>query len=112
MLKIVQTTTDSAERAREIARMLVEQRLAACVHIVPIQSVYRWQGAIEEAQEWTLQAKTTPAGAEALCEAMVALHSYDEPEVIVLDICPGTPGYAQWVEDETRDAAGMEPEEA
>jgi len=96
--KLVLTTAGSAEEARKIAHALVEGKLAACVNIVPqIQSVYRWQGKIEEAQEWLLIIKTTDAAFERVRYAIKQLHSYELPECIAVEIDDGSPEYLKWI---------------
>lgn len=98
--RIVLTTAGSEDEARKIARHLVERQLAACVNIVPrIESIYRWQGKVESAQEWLLLIKTTKAGFSAVREAIRSLHSYDLPECIAVEIDDGTPEYLQWMAD-------------
>lgn len=97
--KIVLTTTGSREEAEKIAHALVERRLAACVNIVgPIQSVYRWQGKVESADEHLLLIKTTAAGFDAVARAIRELHSYELPECIELAIESGSPDYLTWIE--------------
>jgi periplasmic divalent cation tolerance protein len=96
--KLVLTTTGSAEEARKIAHALVEGKLAACVNIVPqIHSVYRWQGKIEEAQEWLLIIKTTDTAFERVRDAIKQLHSYELPECIVVQIQDGSQEYLRWI---------------
>jgi periplasmic divalent cation tolerance protein len=96
--RIVLTTTDSEESAGKIARHLVEQRLAACVNIVPqVTSIYRWKDAVEEAREWLLIVKTTEAAFAKVCEGIKELHSYGLPECICLKIENGSPAYLQWI---------------
>lgn len=96
--RIVLTTASSDEEARKIAHALVERRLAACVNIVPqVASIYRWQGKIEEAQEWLLIVKTTTAAFGQVSEAIAELHSYDVPECICLTIEDGSPNYLEWI---------------
>jgi periplasmic divalent cation tolerance protein len=96
--KLVLTTAGSADEARKIAHALVEGKLAACVNIVPqIQSVYRWQGKIEEAQEWLLIIKTTDAAFERVRDAIKQLHSYELPECIAVEIDDGSPEYLKWI---------------
>lgn len=96
--KIVLSTTGSQEEARKIAHALVERRLAACVNIVsPVESVYRWQGKVERAQEWLLVIKTTDAAFPRVRDAISELHSYDLPECVVLAVEGGSPEYLKWV---------------
>ena len=103
--RIVLTTAGSAEEARKIARNLVEQRLAACVNIVPeIRSIYRWQGAVEEAGEWLLVIKTTAKNFERIREAIRQLHSYELPEYICLAIEDGSQDYLEWIAESTKNS--------
>lgn len=96
--RIVLTTAGSQEEAQKIAQGLVEQRLAACVNIVgPIQSVYRWKGAVESTAEYLLVVKTTAAAFERVREAIRALHSYELPECIQLPIDAGSAQYLDWI---------------
>jgi periplasmic divalent cation tolerance protein len=98
--RIVLTTAGSEEEAQEIARHLVESRMAACVNIVPrISSVYRWQGKVEEAREWLLIVKTTADAFEKVREAIAELHSYELPECVCLTIEDGLANYLQWIAD-------------
>jgi periplasmic divalent cation tolerance protein len=94
---IVMTTTDTAEKAQEIARAVVEQGLAACVHIVPLHSVYRWQGSIEQAEEFRLEMKMRTADYAALEAAIRAMHSYETPEIVRVDIAEGYRPYLDWI---------------
>jgi periplasmic divalent cation tolerance protein len=97
--RLVLTTTASLEEARKIARALVEGRLAACVNIIPkIESVYRWEGKVEEAQEYLLLVKTTAESFPAVREAIQQLHSYEVPECIALSIEGGSQAYLQWID--------------
>jgi periplasmic divalent cation tolerance protein len=92
------------EKAREIARALVERRLAACVNVVPaITSIYRWQGAIEEANEATLLIKTRRELLPELTEAVRGLHPYELPEIIAFPVAEdrGNAAYLDWVYAET-----------
>jgi periplasmic divalent cation tolerance protein len=98
--KLVLTTAGSKEEARRIARTLVERRLAACVNVIPqIESVYRWQGNIEEAEEWLLLIKTTGAAFERVRDAIRELHSYDLTECICLAIDGGSSAYLEWLQN-------------
>ena len=74
---IVLTTAGSKDEAHKIGRTLVERLLAACVNVVPrVTSIYRWQGQIEEAEEWLLIVKTTRSAFDQVRDAIVSLHSY------------------------------------
>jgi len=96
--KLVLTTASSSDEARKIARALVELRLAACVNILPqIESVYRWKGKVEEAQEWLLIIKTTAAGFERVRDVIRELHSYQLPECVCVSIEDGGPEYLEWI---------------
>jgi periplasmic divalent cation tolerance protein len=99
---LVMTNAPDAEVARKIARNLVERKLAACVNILaPCQSVYNWQGAVEDSNEIPLLIKTTAGRYGALEAAIVALHPYEVPEIIALPLSHGLPEYLNWVVNET-----------
>jgi periplasmic divalent cation tolerance protein len=92
-------TSDLAE-AKKIAEKVVEEKLAACVNIIPtVHSVYRWQGAIESATESKLIIKTTRQMVGSLTETIRRLHSYDVCEVTVLPIISGNVDYLNWVRE-------------
>jgi len=96
--KIVLTATGSQQEALKMAHALVERRLAACVNIVPgMESVYRWQGKVETAQEWLLIVKTTAAAFGLVRDAIAELHSYELPECVLVSIEDGSPAYLQWI---------------
>lgn len=89
--------------ANRIALAVVEAGLAACVNLLPrVQSVYRWQGAIESASEVPLLIKTTAGRYTELEAAIRELHPYDVPEIIALPIAQGLPAYLDWLAAETR----------
>jgi len=97
--KLVLTTASSQEEAWKLANALVERRLAACVNVVSkIDSIYRWKGKVEEAQEFLLLIKTTQSAISKLREAIHELHSYETPECIVLSIEDGSEAYLKWIE--------------
>lgn len=100
---LVLVNVPDAAHAQQIARRLVVDRLAACVNILSgVQSVYRWQGAVEEAGELTLLVKTTAARYDALEAAIRAMHPYQVPEVIATPIVAGLPAYLDWLATETK----------
>lgn len=100
---LVYVTCGDRGIAERIASMLVEQRAAACVNIVPgLQSVYRWQGAIETTGEYLLMIKTRQARLEDIRACVQRLHPDELPELIAVHLCDGSRGYLDWVVDETR----------
>ena len=95
---IVLTTVGAKEEARAIADALVERRLAACVNIVgPIESVFRWKGEVDFANEYQLLIKTTDAAFEAVRAAIKELHSYELPDCIRVSIEDGSAEYLKWI---------------
>jgi len=96
--RIVISTAGSEEEAAKIARELVERGLAACVcRLSGLRSVYRWQGAVEEAEEVLLLIKTSQERLPELEAALQELHSYDVPEFLVLPVMAGGGGYLEWL---------------
>jgi periplasmic divalent cation tolerance protein len=94
---VVFANLDEAER---VGRLMVEERLAACVNIIgAIRSIYRWEGALQTADEVAAIFKTTEESADALFTRIAALHSYDVPCIATWPIDKILAGYAQWVED-------------
>lgn len=101
---LVLTNLPDQASARALASSLVAKRLAACVNILaPCRSMYRWQGAIESAEEIPLLIKTTDARYAALETAIRAGHPYELPEIIAVAIAHGLPEYLDWVASETLD---------
>ncbi|MEM1025717.1 MAG: divalent-cation tolerance protein CutA [Myxococcota bacterium] len=103
-LRVVLVTTPP-EAGPSIARTLVEERLVACVNMTPVRSVYRWEGAVEEEAEQLLIMKTSADRLPALETRLVALHPYDCPEFIALDVSNGAEAYLRWVAAEVRPCA-------
>jgi periplasmic divalent cation tolerance protein len=104
---VVLVTAGSREEAEGIARALVAERLAACASLVaPVTSIYRWQGAVERAEEVLLLIKTRRALVARLEARVRALHSYEVPEVIALPIVAGARPYLAWLAGATAGAAG------
>jgi len=98
--RLVLTTTESMIQARRIADALIERKLAAGVNIVPhVQSIYRWKGKAEEAEEWLLWIKTTAEAFERVRDLIRELHSYELPECLCLTVEDGSPDYLRWIEE-------------
>jgi periplasmic divalent cation tolerance protein len=95
---VVLTTWPAAKDPGPAATALVEERLAACVSILPeMESIYRWQGAVMRDRERQLVIKTTPRQVAALTARLQDLHPYDLPELIVLRVSGGSPAYLAWL---------------
>jgi periplasmic divalent cation tolerance protein len=95
---VVYVTAGSLAEADRLARVLVEERLAACVNrIGPIQSVYRWEGKLEQSEEQLLVIKTQNKLFAALEKRVRELHSYSVPEIVALPIVDGSPDYLRWL---------------
>jgi len=102
MVSVIYSTTDTIDTAKSIARSLVKERLVACVHIIPtIESIYRWQGKIEEADECVLIAKTSERNVNKVMQKIRSLHPYEVPEIIVIPPVGGLKEYLDYVEEET-----------
>jgi periplasmic divalent cation tolerance protein len=100
---MVMTTLPADADAATFAHALVEARLAACVNLLPeMESVYRWEGQVEQERERQLVIKTSRARIAALWERVRELHPYDVPELIVLPIVDGSDAYLRWVGESTR----------
>ena len=98
---VVYVTVGSPEEGDRLARALVEERLAACVNrIRPVQSVYRWQGKVEQSEEELLIIKTNERLFERLKKRVEELHSYSVPEIIALPILKGNESYLQWLSEQ------------
>ena len=90
----------SLDEAERIGRLVVEERLAACINILaPVRSIYRWHGAVEQADEVAAIIKTSRAAADALIARVTALHSYEVPCIVTWPVDKLTASYAAWVED-------------
>lgn len=102
-MPIVVLVTVPPDAARNLARTLVEERLAACVNVLPgLQSVYRWEGEVAEESETLLLVKTTRDRYDAMETRLLELHPYDVPEIVALPIEKGLPAYMAWLADSTR----------
>ena len=98
---VVLSTCDSEEKAVAVARALVEERVAACVNVIPgARSIYHWQGQVEDASEWVLVIKSRRDLFDRLKEALARVHSYEVPEVIALPVVDGSEAYLTWLDRE------------
>jgi periplasmic divalent cation tolerance protein len=102
MVSVIYSTTDTIDSAKTIARALVKEKLVACVHILPnIESVYRWKGKIEEANECALLVKTSERNIQKTIQRIKSLHPYEVPEIIVLPVVGGLKEYLDYIEAES-----------
>jgi periplasmic divalent cation tolerance protein len=100
-LILVLTTLGAEADAAALARTLVDERLAACVNVLPVMtSIYRWKGSVEQDREQQLLIKTTAGNVVALAARLRELHPYELPEFIVLD-AEASEAYAEWMDDST-----------
>lgn len=101
-LVIVSTSIDHSRAARRLARMIIAERLAACVQTFPIRSLYRWKGNVASSPEVLISAKTTARRAKALMAFIQRHHPYELPEILVTPVMNALDDYRDWVERETR----------
>ena len=101
-IKLIYCTTGSEEEARSIARQVIAERLAACANIWPaVQSIYQWDGEMQQAEESVLLLKTHADRVEALIERVRALHGYDCPCIVALPVEQGHAPFLEWIRNET-----------
>ena len=106
---LILSTCPDADTAQRLARILVEERLAACARLLPgAVSTYRWQGRVEQATEVQLLAKTPADRRDALMARLAELHPYELPEILAVETAAGLPAYLDWVTAETRTDASPE----
>jgi periplasmic divalent cation tolerance protein len=99
-IAVLVTASDENE-ARRLAALLIEQKKAACVNIIPIvSSLYRWQGKIETGSESLMVIKSKSSLLDDIITLVKANHSYEVPEIIALPVSGGSPEYLGWLEDE------------
>ncbi|MEO1131350.1 MAG: divalent-cation tolerance protein CutA [Cyanobacteria bacterium J06639_1] len=95
----VVTTVASRDEGDRLAKILVEERLAACVQVIgPIHSTYRWDGDVKVSEEWQCQIKSRAEVFNALKESIRKHHSYDVPEILAVPIGLGNADYLSWIE--------------
>lgn len=102
---VITTSLATREDAHRIAGALIEERLAACVQVMPIESHYRWEGELEQASELLLTIKTTAARATEAQARIAALHSYALPELLITPVIGGSAGYLDWIAEAVAPAA-------
>jgi periplasmic divalent cation tolerance protein len=101
---VVLITTSSGEEARKIAMLLLEQRKAACVNIIPkVDSLFWWQGKIDSAHEGLLVVKTRVSLLSEVVEIVKTAHSYKVPEIIALPVIGGNEDYLNWIDKEVQE---------
>ena len=104
-IRVVLTTLPSPDKAAEIARILVDEQLAACVNLLPaVRSIYRWQGAVSDDTETLALIKTTAARYDALAARLVSLHPSEVPEILALSPSSGHAPYLAWLAASTAPA--------
>lgn len=91
--------TASEEESEKIARVLVEERLAACVNVTEVKSYYKWEGEFCKDKEALLIIKTEKSKVNKIIERIKGVHSYDVPEIIALPIVAGYDKYLEWVDE-------------
>ena len=97
----IETTTASQEEALRIARELVERRLVACAQVTgPVTSVYRWEGNVEQGEEWRCTLKTRASLFKEVATAIRELHSYECPEIIAVAMVEASADYLAWMDSE------------
>jgi periplasmic divalent cation tolerance protein len=100
---VILSTCASEEEGQTLARLLIEQRLAACVSLLPrMRSIYRWKDAIESTEECLLIVKTSRELFEPLRRILEEAHSYELPEALALQVVDGSPAYLNWLEGSLR----------
>lgn len=107
---VILVTTASLREAKQIARHLVDAKLAACVNIsAPVRSIYRWEGKIADEREYQLFIKSTRDLFPELKAAISRIHSYHTPEIICLPIIDGSRNYLQWLGDSVKAPVAVAP---
>jgi len=98
------TTASSREEAQNIAYLLIDEKLAACVQLLPIESFYSWEGKTQNAAEILLLVKTRTSSFEQAIARIKAVHSYTVPEIVAMPFAAGFPGYFDWIAEVTAPA--------
>jgi periplasmic divalent cation tolerance protein len=98
---VLLTTTPTREEAVKLAKLLTDEKLAACVQLMPIESFYLWQGKTQNEAEVLLLAKTRAALFDRAIARIKAVHSYSVPEIVALPFAAGFAGYLNWIDEVT-----------
>ena len=98
---VLLTTTPNREEAAHIAKLLIDEKLAACVQLLPIESFYFWQGKTQNEAEILLLVKTRCALFEDAITSIKAVHSYSVPEIVAMPFAAGFAGYLDWIDEVT-----------
>jgi periplasmic divalent cation tolerance protein len=106
---LISCATGSREIADAVATELVEQRFAACVQIAPIESIFRWQGAVQRDAEFLLQIKTAAHRVGDVKHCILAMHPYEIPEITVIGLTGGSAAYFAWIEESVGPEAAGQP---
>lgn len=99
---IIASTFSDEASAADIGKKMIQAKLAACVNIAPVRSIYSWKGKVEDQQECHALFKTTKESASKLKEELTKLHPYDVPEIIELDVAGVSVSYLSWLVDSTQ----------
>lgn len=99
---IMLSTCSDLTEAKKIAKAIIKKRLAACINIFPVHSIFRWKESIEESEEQLLVIKTSSTLFKKVSECIKSLHSYKVPEIISTEIKQGSRDYLKWLEDSLR----------
>ena len=99
---LITTTTETRDHARLMARSLIDERLAACVEIQTVDSLYQWKGDVCDTVEYVLVIKTRADLYPQIENRIRALHTYELPQIVAIPIVAGSPDYLNWIDQETR----------
>lgn len=99
---VVLVTAGSRQEAEAIAESLIQSKLAACVTLLPVFSIYTWQGTIHHDEEWQLLIKSEQSRFDELEAKIREIHSYEVPEIIALPIVAGSQPYLQWISNQVQ----------
>ena len=102
MYVAIYTTINNLENAKALGKALVEEKLVACINLIPIHSIYRWEGQIQEEPEVLIWGKTQDFLIDEIKEFIHKRHSYDTPAFVVFPIQDGCNSYLQWITESTK----------